>query len=436
MLTRVIIQNFKAFGAPASEFKLSPLTILVGPNASGKTAVLESLGLLSQTAAERSNQGGFKWRGQWVDFEPTGKAALHNGSPDLEILFGISFNNSSSGSIADLLPSKASDIEYTVLHLPRANRWLHTCVLQGEAKAIASFETGPNKRPLLTFENAGIPGIYSPGIGLGQVLSPQIFQLGGVLQSQGIGYPDAQARSQRFLEAMSTLTDFMRDRVYLIGPSRAPRKEEQNLRKYDLSVGRCGEDTLNLLSYVFAAPEHDEAAQKIQHWANAFGLGRLKAGWARRQELQAGFTDPLTQTPLSLEYSGFGSQQILPIITQIFAAPKGSLVLIEEPEISLHPGAQIELIRLFGDAVRHGRQLIVTTHSQIVPLALAELEQFSLKPEDVTIYHLTRKEDSVAVQSLHVNEKWNVPGWIPSFSAVDSKLLQNWISKVHDDIQG
>ena len=42
MLTKIAIENFKSIGRRI-ELELKPLTILVGPNASGKSSILEAL---------------------------------------------------------------------------------------------------------------------------------------------------------------------------------------------------------------------------------------------------------------------------------------------------------------------------------------------------------------------------------------------------------
>jgi predicted ATPase len=438
MLNKLSIQNFKAFGEPASEFKLSPLTILVGPNGSGKTAVLEALGLLAQTAAEGYNQHGFKWRGKWVDFEPNGKSVFHDGDSEKEMAFSVGASN-----LGLQFPEDSSDkgelisLEYSVCHKPKENYWQHVCTLSDGGRAINTYQPGPNQGPKLEFEKAGITGIYGPLASGTAIFSSQLFQISSVIRSSpDSNFQDVQRKTERFHHGMSRLTNVISQGIYLLGPNRAPKRVLPDLQKYGLSVGRSGEDTFNLLSHLFASPEYDDAMEKIKSWANIFGLPKLKAGWARQLELQAGFSDPLTGTPLFLEGSGYGSQQVLPVLTQVFAAPKGSTILIEEPEISLHPAAQVDLVRLFGDAIAYGQQIILTTHSQILPLALSELQAYSIKPDDISIYHLTRSRDSVVVQSLQVDERWSVPGWIPSFSQVDSKLLKTWISKVHDDIRG
>lgn len=51
--------------------------------------------------------------------------------------------------------------------------------------------------------------------------------------------------------------------------------------------------------------------------------------------------------PLPLSAMGFGLAQVLPVIVQCTAARPGSLVIVEQPELHLHPRAQAELGDLF-----------------------------------------------------------------------------------------
>ena len=53
MLTKVKIENFKSIRK--LDLELAPLTILVGPNASGKSNVLEAVAILAQTTKLRGN---------------------------------------------------------------------------------------------------------------------------------------------------------------------------------------------------------------------------------------------------------------------------------------------------------------------------------------------------------------------------------------------
>ena len=62
---------------------------------------------------------------------------------------------------------------------------------------------------------------------------------------------------------------------------------------------------------------------------------------------------------------GIGVSQVLPVLTVAFFAPPGSTVVLEEPEIHLHPLARSLLAELFAEVSRERQvQFIVETHSE------------------------------------------------------------------------
>src|SRR5262249_43800508 len=62
---------------------------------------------------------------------------------------------------------------------------------------------------------------------------------------------------------------------------------------------------------------------------------------------------------------GFGIFQVLPIVTLAFFAPKGSTVILEQPELHLHPLAQAHLANLLVEIAQERRlQFLVETHSE------------------------------------------------------------------------
>jgi predicted ATPase len=125
----------------------------------------------------------------------------------------------------------------------------------------------------------------------------------------------------------------------------------------------------------------------------------LTSGWVREELLHAGYLDSDFDTPLGFESAGCGAQQVLPIITQIFAAPKNSVILIEEPEAGLHPESQSHLARMFAESVRLGHQLVMTTHSQVLLEALQEqVAAGILKPHELAIYDLKKTQAGARLQ--------------------------------------
>ncbi len=64
-----------------------------------------------------------------------------------------------------------------------------------------------------------------------------------------------------------------------------------------------------------------------------------------------------------LSYSGDGIAAMLQIATEAFLVEPGGLVLIEEPEVFLHPKGISEVAGLLIELMRGGRQVVLTTHS-------------------------------------------------------------------------
>jgi predicted ATPase len=63
---------------------------------------------------------------------------------------------------------------------------------------------------------------------------------------------------------------------------------------------------------------------------------------------------------------GFGLTQILPILVAILAARKDDVLLIENPEVHLHPHAQQSIGTLLALVASSGVQIVVETHSDHV----------------------------------------------------------------------
>lgn len=63
-------------------------------------------------------------------------------------------------------------------------------------------------------------------------------------------------------------------------------------------------------------------------------------------------------------HAGSGEYAVVRLVDTIRSAPERSLILLDEPEVSLHPGAQAELLRFVEQEVLdHGHQVVISTHS-------------------------------------------------------------------------
>jgi predicted ATPase len=442
MLTKIAAQNFKAFGDhPGLDLSLSPLTILLGENNSGKTSAMDAIAVLVQTARDFSGSPGLKWSGDLIDLGMTGENAIHNRIASRAVQLQIEITAPDNflesirhqvGPVAKgLLP--AQTIGYKIVYESTTGRYQYEFLLDGRVlvrNMIEQLPTGGNYAALEIRDLQNFDTHLTPTVSGGPIFNPDLFTVSN-LDRNNPAHNLAFERTLIARTAIPIIRAFLSGKVFFLGAYRGLQKGSLDASFNMPDVGRNGQHTLQVLSTVFAKAEYRRTAAKIREWSKVFGLLDVSSGWAGGAELHSGYADPLTSAPLPLRSAGFGSQQILPVIVQLFASPEDSLVVIEEPEISLHPAAQVELVKLFADAMSVGRQVAITTHSQYLVMALQEEVNKGIQPKDISVYHFSRVQNDSTAKPLLIGPDGVMRDWIPSFAKVERELLSSWMSRVH-----
>ena len=118
---------------------------------------------------------------------------------------------------------------------------------------------------------------------------------------------------------------------------------------------------------------------------------------------------------------------ILAMIVQFFWEPPRGINIIDEPEISLHPESQLQLVELFAAVLKEQKQILITMHSQILVMTVNRaIKRGTLKAETVAIHHFKKKRRSGTVAtSLKLSLDGFIKGWITSFAKVERQLLMD-----------
>lgn len=61
---------------------------------------------------------------------------------------------------------------------------------------------------------------------------------------------------------------------------------------------------------------------------------------------------------------GVGISQVIPVVLLCLWSKPRSLILIEQPELHLHPAMQLKLADFLLASIRSGRQIVIETHSE------------------------------------------------------------------------
>lgn len=93
------------------------------------------------------------------------------------------------------------------------------------------------------------------------------------------------------------------------------------------------------------------------------------------------------------------------VIVQCFYAPKGSIIMIEQPEAHLHPRYQADIADLLIDVVKYGNNVIVETHSEHLLLRLQRrIAEKKIPHERVSISYFDLCEKGTSTSKLKMDE--------------------------------
>ena len=115
---------------------------------------------------------------------------------------------------------------------------------------------------------------------------------------------------------------------------------------------------------------------------------------------------------------GYGVSQVLPVITELMRSDAPPMLLMQQPEVHLHPSAQAALGSLFCQVAGPHRLLVVETHSDhLIDRVRMDVRDGTtkLKPEDVSILFFERGDLEVCIHSLRLDKEGNVLDAPPSY---------------------
>ena len=138
--------------------------------------------------------------------------------------------------------------------------------------------------------------------------------------------------------------------------------------------------------------------------------------------------DKAINTPFQLQFKvngplvnlmevGYGVSQVLPILVRIFARRSPARLLVQQPEVHLHPKAQAALASLFTQRVKKNNDaFIIETHSDyIIDRIRIEIMKGYITPEDVSLVYLESVDNQVKAHNIKFDEQANLLDAPPSF---------------------
>ncbi|VVO66005.1 hypothetical protein PS876_01056 [Pseudomonas fluorescens] len=461
MIRRLGFDNFKRFKSESLELD-KPITLLYGENSSGKSSILKGLAALIQTFSWTRNkheplvtQGEYANLGIFKDY-------VHDHDTTNKITFTITIGASQWSSMIE--PSSSPSTYYVIkICYDRSPYTEQARLYSMEAAGIS--DAGA-RREIFRLKRAETKGYYTlttdhevltkavtiygakkfpeKDIKRTAALKTKLYYTEGFSFSLASGKNEEPAHHKiRVMDrCMYMLFDLSDDYKYL-GPLRSSPSRSYTLSAASSDVGSRGENTPSVISYLKRSSEsvkkNKEAFRKIQHWIDLIFPGRsiMVEDYEELVKLKVkrgGVAD-------SIQDVGFGFSQILPIIVQAAALEKDKVMIIEQPELHLHPRAQVAFSQFLVEACREGKRFIIETHSEHIlrglQLAISDNsinEKVGIKKEDLKVYYFPSELEANAFE-IEINDDGElVDGWPAGFFDesynLTKKIINNKISKM------
>jgi predicted ATPase len=124
-----------------------------------------------------------------------------------------------------------------------------------------------------------------------------------------------------------------------------------------------------------------------------------------------------SSAPVLITDVGFGVSQILPVLALCFFVPEGSTVILEQPEIHLHPRVQAGLAdALIETALVRNVQIIVESHSEHLLMRLQRrVAEGRLSPDSLALYFVDHEGSKSTLTPLDIDLWGAIQNWPEDF---------------------
>lgn len=136
------------------------------------------------------------------------------------------------------------------------------------------------------------------------------------------------------------------------------------------------------------------------------------------------------KSKVNIVNEGFGTNQLMQLLWLVIISNKNSTILIEEPEIHLHPRAQANLASVLANkAKQEDKQLIISTHSEhFLHRLLTLIAEGSLSNDELSIYAFEMGENGIAkADALEIDKAGRIKGGLKNFFEVEIEELNSYL---------
>lgn len=412
MLKKITATNYKSFRR--LDVELSPITLFVGPNNSGKSSIISLIRLLSQTADSNDPNVRLLLNGALGDFG-TYKDLIHENETRRHLEIGFEIKPNSSHPI--VTGSDKKNIKFNLQYKYRSA--LKEIILKkmecsGDNAHHLTAEFNEDSERFVVRRIGGVDiAQTSPasklfrGFDLRNYL-PRFYP-GAFADSSDEFSKRAYESAKKSSRNAFIANDILQSMEYVGAMRMPPSRTYLYTGERRQKVGANGEHAITMLAMdaMRKGSKSKGIRSGVIKWLNLAGI----ASDIKIVPLSDRYFEVHVQHPITKEYEnfadvGYGNSQVIPILVGGLNTPSGYPFIVEEPEIHLHPKAQAELGDFFVDLHKRGVQSIIETHSEHMILRLqTHIATGALRPSDVSIYYVNPTVQGKELVKLILNDK-------------------------------
>lgn len=431
MLTNLSLTNFKSWRS-INGMRFSPITGLFGTNSSGKTSILQSLLMLRQTAESTDRSAVLEFGGERTPVNLGGFRDVIFGH-NLQSPLGVSltWNLTKPLSIAD--PNEAGKVLFSGDKI----------AFNAEVQSVAGGDKLYSKSLSYSLSDykfvmakKGTSGqkyeLHAEGDGFGfKRTVGRVWDLPSPVKCYG--FPDqtfAYFQNASFLSDLQLEFEKALSRVFYLGPLRDfPQRHYVWSGSEPADMGRRGERAIDAMLASRdrgrnISPGYKRKKQTLEErvafWLQELGLISsfiVKPIAAGSNLYEVRVKKNPSSSEVLITDVGFGVSQILPVLVLCYYVPEGSTVLLEQPEIHLHPSVQAKLADVFVDVMKNRNvQIVIESHSEHLLRRLQRrIAEETLPVADCSLYFCSASGDASNITPLHLDLIGRITNWPSDF---------------------
>ena len=429
MFKQISMKNFKSW-RETGPVRLAPLTGFFGANSSGKSSLLQMLLLLKKTTESNDRSLPLETGGMQDDYVNLGTPydITHGNENEMrmEVTWRLPPTKSKPTELRIPVPDDGGSVSIneltfeTSIYAELQRVYVRSLRYSHDSDLDVRFTRSANNRYTLDVRVNGETPVRVPG-------RPRVY----MKPEKCYSFSD---EALRYYQSTSYLSDLVLqferqfDSLHYLGPLREyPQRDYTWGGGSPPNVGYKGELAIHALLaggsakvYSDGRRSQSKLMQRIAKWLVDLGLAtsfRVEPLFLGSSQYSVRLKRLRRSPEVLITDLGIGVSQVLPVLVLCYYVPEGSTIILEQPELHLHPSVQAGLADVFIDVIKNRNvQILLESHSEHLLRRLQRrIAEEAFEPDDAALYFCEMRDGESMLTPLEIDMFGDIRNWPDDF---------------------